>query len=411
MKPAVVASLCLGLAVVGVARGDLDNGVYAPDLEAKVWVNTDGEELSLAECRGMVVVLFFWVSWHPGGEYVMPLMTQVNGSRFGRSAGVYVIGVTDAERARVEELLKKEKVIFPVGTEAKKSIEDYDIDVYPCVVIVDANGKVAWTGRPGEDGGQKLVDEIGRVVAETPPTKTHPEEAVKVHAYLKQAHRALRDEDYHRAVQEGRRALQTALTGDSLKTRCQDMLDLIEALGRDTLARAERAADEKNFEEAVTLLRQIRRDFRGVAIARTAKQKLKTLKKKYSEVEDILAQLENASLAENILAAAMEELRSKPRKIGRAYERLEEIINEYGDTGTAEKAQLVLERMQDNDGVMEYVRDHQAAPECRALLFQAEAYERSGRLNKAKNLYRKVIDKFPDTIWADQAAEHLAQLL
>ena len=78
-------------------RADLKVGTYAPDIEAKDWMNTDGQPVSLAECRGMVVVLFFWVSWHPGGEYIMPLMTLVNASRYGQSAGVFVIGVTDAE--------------------------------------------------------------------------------------------------------------------------------------------------------------------------------------------------------------------------------------------------------------------------------------------------------------------------
>jgi tetratricopeptide (TPR) repeat protein len=411
MRLTIVAVLCVSLAVASVARADLKKGTYAPDLEANDWMNTDGEPISLAECRGMIVVLFFWVSWHEGGESIMPLMTLVNASQYGHSAGVFLIGLTDADRVRVADILKKEKVFFPVGMEAKKSFEDYDISSYPRVVIIDANGKVAWTGWPGEEGdrgGNRLVEEIGKVVAETPPTKTHPEEAAKAESYLQQARQALREDRFREAHKAASNAFDHALRGDALKTRCQDMLDLIEALGRDKLAQAERALDEKNFEDAVTLLVELRREFRGVDVAAAVKKKIAALKKKHAEIEQILKQQEDVGQAETILASAMDALRD--RRFGLAYEKLEDIANEYGSTPTAGKAQTMLDRIQKNQGIMGYVRDYKAARPCRTLLSQAEAYERTGRTNRARDLYREIIDKYPDTVYAEDAAERLKRL-
>lgn len=411
MKAAIVAALCVSFAIGSVARADLKPGTYAPDIEATQWLNTDGQPISLAECRGMVVVLFFWVSWHEGGEYIMPLMTLVNASRYGQSAGVFLIGLTDAERKRVDEMLKKEKVFFPIGLEAKQAMEDYDISGYPRVVIIDPNGKVFWSGFPieeGDKGAPKLIEEIGKAVEAAPPTRTHPELAAKAQAYLKQARQALRADKYREAYTAARKAFDDALDGDPLKTRCQDMLDLLEALGRDKFAEAERAVDEKKSEDAVTLLLEIRRGFRGLDVALAARRQLDALKKKYTEIAQILKQQEDVGQAETMLASAMEQIRA--RKFGPATTKLEDIVSEYSSTDTAAKAQTLLDRMKKNPDIMAYVRDYKASRECDRLLAQARTYEQTGQPSKARALYREIIDKYSDTKYADEAARRLAQL-
>lgn len=408
MRWVIVAGVGVVMGLGGTAWADLKPGTYAPDLEARDWMNTDGEPLSLTEYRGMVVVLFFWVSWHEGGEAIMPLMTLVNASQFGRAAGVFLIGVTDADRKRVEDMLKKEKVFFPVALEAKRTFDDYDITSYPRVVIIDPRGKVTWTGWPGREGGTSLVEQIGKAAADTPPTKTHPEDAAKAESYLKQARQALHQNKYREAYQAANSAFGAALRGDPLKSRCQDMLDLIEALGRDKLAQAERALSERRFEDAVELLAELRREFRGVEVAANARKKLRALEKKQPEVSRILQRQENAGVAEAMLADALEKIRA--RRFGLAFEKLEEIVNDYGGTSAVERARTMLDRLRANDAVMGYVRDHKASRACRNLMFQAAAFERTGRNSQARELYREIMEKYPDTIYAEEAARRLAQL-
>ncbi len=387
------------------ALADLEKGTYAPDIEAKDWKNTD-EPLSLHELRGMVVLLFFWVSWHKGGEHVMPMMNFIN-SKFGRSQGVFLIGLTDADRTRVDKMLEKERVLFPVGMESK-SYEEYKLTSFPRVVIIDPQGRIAWTGWPGDKGGETLFREVQRVIAETPPTRTHPIEAAEVRRNLAEARRALRDENYREAYRKAMAAFNRALTGDPLKTECQDMLDLIEALGRDKVARAEQAVDEKEFETVVTLLREVQRDYRGSEVAREATRWLKLVQKKHKEVADLIKEQEDEVTANNLLAAALDDLRA--RKFGEAYVKLEEILADYSSTRSAPKARTVLDRMKKNEDMMLHVKDFQAAAECTSLLAQARGYERSGRPNKAKELYLIIIEKHGDTVHADEARRRLAEL-
>lgn len=408
MRRAILLSLCVTLSGTSLARADLDKGTWAPEIEAKEWMNTDGEPISLAECRGMVVVLFFWVSWHAGGEAVMPLMTLVNGSRYGRAAGVFVIGLTDAERGRVEEMLKKEKVFFPVGLEAKKTVEDYRITTFPRVVIIDALGRVAWTGWPGAEGGTSLVEEIGKVLAATPPTRSHPEEAVRAKAYLLQARQALRDDKYLVAYEAANEAARHTVPGDGLRARAQDMADLVEAIGRDRLAQADRAVEAQEYDKGVGLLGELRRQFFGMDVARVAKRRLEALGKKHSEVQRILAEQVDAGQAEALLANALDQLRA--RKFGPAHEKLEQIANEYGDTEAATKARTVLERMKSNEAIMGYVRDYQASRPCKSLLTQVDTLLQVGKTNEARELLREILNKYPDTVYADDAAERLARL-
>jgi tetratricopeptide (TPR) repeat protein len=409
MRTTVFVIVGAALACAVAAHADPKIGSYAPDIEAKEWLNTDGgEPLSLAECRGMVVVLFCWVTWHPGGEQVMPLMATLHNSGFGRRSGAFIIGVTDAERKRVEEMLQKEKVFFPIATEAKKTFEDYKLTTFPRVVILDPGGKVAWVGWPGEKGGQGLISEVGKVINETPPTRTHPEEAVKVEAYLRQGRQALREERYQDAFRAATNAVERALLGDELRSRSQEMLDLVMVLGRDRLARAEQAAFEQDFEDAVSILLEVQQEFRGTEVARSARKRLEALKKTAPEVAELVQRQESAGQAETILASAMDLVRD--RKFGSAYEKLEQIVEAYGTTETAGKAQTLLERMRTHEGIMGYVRDHLARRECSTLLFQARAYEQTGQISKARELYREVIDKHPETTYADQAAERLMRL-
>ena len=404
MKAAIAAFLCVAGVLAASAFADLEKGTYAPDIEAKEWVNCD-EPVTLREVNGMIVVLFFWVTWNPGGEYMMDTMNQID-SRFARSLGIYLVGLTDADRERIQDTLRTKKVFFPVGA-ASDSYEEYDIDSFPAAVVIDPTGKVVWTGHPGAEANE-LGNAIRKCIEDTPPWKTHPEEAAIAKRHLRDARQALREERYKDAFEAAKLANEHALAGDALKTSCYDVLELIEVVGRDMLARADEAADEKEFPDAVQELHDVRRNFLGLAVAKTAKRKLDALEKRYPEVARILVAEEDSSKAENELAHSLEMFRE--RKFGEAYVRLEELIGNYPDTEAATKARTVIERTEQNENVMNYVRDHKAKAECQNLLAQARAFEKTGRPEKAKAVYRQILDEHPDTIYAKQAIQRLMEL-
>ena len=106
----------------------IEVGDYAPDLEAKEWIFAPGEEHvpSLAVLRGLVVVVFFWVSWHEGGDAVLKFVNQFEHNQgLGKTRGVYTIGLTTANRKTTKPLLEKHKVFFPVGVKAREMAEEY----------------------------------------------------------------------------------------------------------------------------------------------------------------------------------------------------------------------------------------------------------------------------------------------
>lgn len=276
MKRALIVTTCVGLLLTSIARADLEEGTYAPDFEASDWFNLEGEPfygepVSMSELRGMVVVLYFWVTWHRGGEYFMPLINLIENNRsagLGRRDGVFLIGVTESDRSRVEDMVEEHRLFFPIAMECDAK-EDYDISSFPRAVIIDPSGKIAYSGSTGEE----FVNKLREVIADTPPTRTHPREVVETNRYLDRARESIHEGDYKAAFHAARNAYQRALTGDDLKMRCQDMLDLIESLGRDRLAEGMRLVDEKKYEEGVTVLRDVMRLFRGLAAGKTAKKR------------------------------------------------------------------------------------------------------------------------------------------
>lgn len=409
MRTALIATTCVGLLLASVARADLDEGTYAPDIEAKDWLNTEGgQPLSLGELRGMVVVLYFWVSWHGGGENLMPMINQVeNHPNLGRRQGVFILGVTEADRSRVEDMIEEERIFFPIAMESKAH-EEYDIHSFPRAVVIDPNGKVAYTGWPGKEGGEEFVRKILDVIADTPPTRTHPREAAECRRYLDRAREAIREDDYKAAYRAARNAHERALTGDSLKTHCQDMLDLVEAIGRDKLACGMQLVDNKEYEAGVTALRDVTRLFRGMKSSKTATKRLKSLEERYPEVKRVLDTLKRDAEARGLLVAARDALWE--RSFGPAYEMLETILKDYEDTAVAPDARTILARMDKNQTIMGCVRDHKAARDCTNWIGQARSFKRVGNFAKAREFFRKVIEQYPDTVFAEEAYRELADL-
>lgn len=404
MRAWLVALLCMGFALSGRAVADLKKGSWAPDIDAKDWKNTDGEAVSLFDCRGMVVVLFFWVSWHEGGESVIQLMNLVN-SQFGRSQGVFLIGLTDADRKKVEEMLEKQLVFFPVGMESE-SYEEYEIGSFPRVVVIDPTGRVQWSGWPGNS--EELIEEIRKINEETPPTRTHPEEAEKVYRFLAQAEQYLREGRYRAAFDAAGDAYERALTGDPLKMRCQYLLDLIDALGRDKLAQAAWAIDEGRFEDAVELLREVQGDFTRLDVGRRARRRLEELGVKFERVEELVTGHKDEILAGNILYRAIEALRA--HQYGTAYDQLQELVSDYATTEAAGQAETIIGRMKQHPGVWGRVRDHLSEAECSLLLSQARAYMQTGQVDKARERLETVIKDHFGTKWEDEARRLLIEI-
>ncbi len=406
MRIAGAVALCLAVLAVPFASGEIPVGAKAPELKAGEWMNVD-DPMKLSDLKGMVVVLYFWVSFHSGGERLIGYMTAIESNPgLGRQQGVAVIGVTDADRKRTEPTLNKEKVFFPVAV-GSESHKDYQISRFPSIVVIDPEGKVAYAGTPSSV--EELVKKVVEVVQQHPPTKTHPLEAPKIYKQLDAAREALIEGSYRTAYKQASEAFETAITGDTLKTRCEDFLDQLEALARDRVARVDPLVEQKKFSEAVKILRDTSRDFKGTVAARTAARRLEALRGDFTEVAELLKGQEKENEARERLFGAQQLLRE--RDIGEAYEEMDKIAKEFPGTETADAAKRIMGRMEKHEAMSSVIRNHMAAQDCEAWLSQARSYIRSRRnLDKARQLLHDIIRKYPRTSYADQAAEELSKL-
>ncbi len=413
LRAAIVGGVILTLAVSAAQaqsnsdKEGLKGGTPAPEIEAKEWINTDGEKLSLSDLRGLVVVIYFWSSLQRDRsiEANFELMNYIDSA--AQYNGIFVLGVTEADRFTVEKALQKQKVFYPIAL-GSVNHKDYKIETFPSTVIVSPSGKVAWTGRPGALLSEQTFREAEKAALDEAPTKTHPRLAKVANTNLEEARANLLRKDYRDAWRLARIATENALIGDLLKTRCQSMVDLVEALGRDKLERGQVLIDTKNYSEGIALFGEVLRDYNGSAPARLAKKRLESLSKKFPEVQKVLDRQHTDQQARQKLSEAISSLKEKD--IGEAFELLEDIVKSSPDAEAADDARKILGRMRKDEGLMGHVRDYQSRGECEVLMSKAKGFETTKQYDRAREVYQDILKRFADTRYADDAAERLANL-
>lgn len=383
-------------------------GDWAPDLEAKEWINASGtlsgdEIPSLREYRGLVTVIVFWVSHHEGGRYILPYLNVADyGGRFGGS-GLAFVGVTDADRKRTEGWLRESKVFFPVGCESKAA-EDYGITTFPSIVVVDPEGKVAFKGAADES----FFKTIEEVQTKTPPTRTNPEESIRAARWLNEAREKLREGNLRRSYVLAADAWMHTVLGDKLKSESFALADLLELMAQDELAKVPALIDEKKYADAARILTDVRKRFHGTDASRDAKAAIEKYEKDFEEFKKAVSSFGDERSAAKLLLEARDDIRA--HKFGEGYAKLVRIQADYASTQAAEYAKELIARIQSNPAVWSVVRDKQAETDCRMWLAQARSYLKSGRSNEARELFNRVMEKYPDTSFAKEAKEELVRM-
>lgn len=400
-----VLALSLALHAAHAARADLPAGALAPELNAAEWLNAD-QSVKLAELKGMVVVLYFWVTFHEGGQQALGLISSIESHpAIGRKRGVYVIALTDADRKRTQQTLEQEKIFFPVGV-GSSSYKDYQISAFPGVAVIDPRGKIAYCGVLSS--ADEIVKRVQEVLSRTPPTRTHPKEAVEAEKHLAAARDAMKADNFRGAIRAAREVMEHALRGDPLRRTARQWLDLADAIGRDRLAGADAASDVGKFAEAVRVLKGVARQFAGVPSGARAAERLDALARAHPEVAELLKGDERENKARARLFEAQEALRA--REFGRAYADLQSIAKDFDKTESAEAALRIAERMKKNAAIWSVVRDSVAAKDCEGWLSQARAFIAARKFDKARDVLQRIIAQYPDSRFADDARKELAKL-
>lgn len=131
---------------------------------ATAWLNVD-HAITLGELRGKVVIVDFWTSCCINCIHTLPVLAAVE--RKYASRPVAVIGVHSAkfdverERDRLREIVSEYSIVHPVAIDGAMKLWDaWGISAWPTVLVLDASGRIVWTGsgEPSEGAIERAVD-------------------------------------------------------------------------------------------------------------------------------------------------------------------------------------------------------------------------------------------------------------
>ncbi|MFE9330795.1 NHL domain-containing thioredoxin family protein [Streptomyces sp. NPDC006925] len=139
--------------------------VRAPELRGRSWINTGGEELSLADLRGRTVILDFWTFCCINCLHVIDELRELEERH---KDTVVVVGVHspkfvhEAEHAAVVDAVERYGVAHPVLDDPDLATwKQYAVRAWPTLVVIDPEGYVV-----AQHAGEGHVHAIERRVTE-----------------------------------------------------------------------------------------------------------------------------------------------------------------------------------------------------------------------------------------------------
>lgn len=160
---ALLTGILLGPGSLSSQDISLPLGTEAPEA---VLEDLDGNTVQILDYvePGKLTLIEFWASWCENCEALQPELDQVH-SEFNSRVNVIAVAVAVSQsQRRVKRHVEEHGIGYPYLWDGEgEAVKAYEIPGTSIVVILDGDGKVAYTGT-GRD--QKLVDEVKRLIGE-----------------------------------------------------------------------------------------------------------------------------------------------------------------------------------------------------------------------------------------------------
>ena len=363
---------------------------------------TDRREFSLAAHRGKIVLLHFWMSTDLGKEQLAEVLS-LHAKYADKGLAVVAVG-GDHQLSDAETTAREMKLPWPLHWDGywrdSKVYSLFGVPAVPRVAIIGPEGTLLYFVR-----GAKLAQELERAFLIHPPF-AKDQVAVTVDA-LKEANRAMDEGD----VLAGYRAYAALPPGSrndpTVTKRAADLRQRLTGVVLDALKAVEEQVAQEHYVDAAQSLKAMAAALEGSPQQPQATKRLEALLAKPGVKEQIAKAERDAAPASALEAARA--LRDAGNDLG-AYERFRAITMDYPETPAAGDA-LIATKVYDDDPIfLRKRRDAIAAPKAEAALRLAEGYRRAGRTELARKRFQEVIDRYPDTTFAEQAQKSLAQI-
>lgn len=130
-------------------RGSSLVGKPARDFKLK---DLDGNEVTLSDLQGKVVLIDFWATWCPPCREELPSIAKLSAAY--RDKNVVVLGINDEDRGTVKHYLEKQGLALTVLMDSSEKVHgQYGCRALPTVVVINREGLVTaqYVGGRSED--------------------------------------------------------------------------------------------------------------------------------------------------------------------------------------------------------------------------------------------------------------------
>jgi len=154
---AFIAAVGLTVAVAAPSFAIPQKGQPAPPIKV---VSTSGQQISLANYKGYVLVIDFFATWCPPCREAIPHLNGLS-RKYGRQ-GLQVLGLSldDGDEGGVKDFIASKRIVYPVALAGQDVQTDYGLRSLPTVYVIDKKGNVADKFMGGSDETLKTMETL-----------------------------------------------------------------------------------------------------------------------------------------------------------------------------------------------------------------------------------------------------------
>lgn len=367
-------------------------------LPAAEWLHAAAPVLA-DNLRGRLWVLAVLEPWSADSREQAGLVGDLACVWAPRGVTFVAVTVEPAEQVRAEVDLKR--VGLPIGTGSILPLL-LPLEPLPKVYLVGPEQTVLWSGHFGELG-RRLQRHLDTVASQGLAS----DRANELSNLLSRGQAALEARQYFLATGLASLVAEAAPTNHPLHEQAGQLLAKLDQVARGVLAESEQMIRERRYAEAYGRLQSVAEEFDNTPAAEQAQRRIDELQTNNRQWAAVVQARDTESAARALELARQATTDERHVEARRYYQRILEV---YPRTPAAADARRALREMGRDKALATQLARQQAEPAAPVLLNLAARYAQIGRAEQARQYYQRVLERAPNTPYAEQARQGLEGL-